>query len=142
MLVLVFIWLSKKYNSSIMKTKLNKTIGVWSYLATLSAVHFVFIILQITGVFHIDIRQMLVVQSASLLLLLLSTSILFVKKTADTTSLTFRLLVLSVAQLLGYLSACLALIYSDQPTEMVLYLLGLSLCVLIMQTSYLVRRLK
>lgn len=125
-----------------MKTKLNKTIGVWSYLATLSAVHFVFIILQITGVFHIDIRQMLVVQSASLLLLLLSTSILFVKKTADTTSLTFRLLVLSVAQLLGYLSACLALIYSDQPTEMVLYLLGLSLCVLIMQTSYLVRRLK
>lgn len=125
-----------------MKTKLNKTIGVWSYLATLGAVHFVFIILQITGVFHIDIRRMLVVQSASLLLLLLSTGILFVKKTADATSLTFRLLVLSVTQLLGYLSACLALIYSDQPTEMVLYLLGLSLCVLIMQTSYLVRRLK
>ena len=125
-----------------MKTKLNKTIGVWSYLATLGAVHFVFVILQTTDVFQIDIRQMLVVQSASLLLLLLSTGILFVKKTADATSLTFRLLVLSVTQLLGYLSACLALIYSDQPTELVLYLLGLSLCVLIMQTSYLVRRLK
>lgn len=125
-----------------MKTKLNKTIGVWSYLATLGAVHFVFVILQTTDVFQIDLRQMLVVQSASLLLLLLSTGILFVKKTADVTSLTFRLLVLSVTQLLGYLSACLALIYSDQPTEMVLYLLGLSLCVLIMQTSYLVRRLK
>lgn len=125
-----------------MKTKLNKTIGVWSYLATLGAVHFVFVILQTTDVFQIDLRQMLVVQSASLLLLLLSTGILFVKKTADVTSLTFRLLVLSVTQLLGYLSACLALIYSDQPTELVLYLLGLSLCVLIMQTSYLVRRLK
>mgnify|MGYP000430101907 CR=1 FL=1 len=125
-----------------MKTKLNKTIGVWSYLATLGAVHFVFVILQTTDVFQIDLRQMLVVQSASLLLLLLSTGILFVKKTADVTSLTFRLLVLSVTQLLGYLSACLALIYSDQPNELVLYLLGLSLCVLIMQTSYLVRRLK
>ncbi len=125
-----------------MKTKLNKTIGVWSYLATLGAVHFVFVILQTTDVFQIDLRQMLVVQSASLLLLLLSTVILFVKKTADVTSLTFRLLVLSVTQLLGYLSACLALIYSDQPNELVLYLLGLSLCVLIMQTSYLVRRLK
>ena len=125
-----------------MKTSSRKRIGAWSYLATLSSVHFVFIILQLSAVFKLPIEQMLSVQLVSFILVLLSAAILFVKNNGDQAAQTFRFLIISVTQLLGYLSACLALIYADQTTELVLYLLGLALSVLILQTSYLVRRLK
>lgn len=124
-----------------MKTSSRKRIGAWSYLATLSSVHFVFIILQLSAVFKLPIEQMLSVQLVSFILVLLSAAILFVKNNGDQAAQTFRFLIISVTQLLGYLSACLALIYTDQTTELVLYLLGLALSVLILQTSYLVRRL-
>lgn len=125
-----------------MKTSSRKRIGAGSYLATLSSVHVVFIILQLSTVFKLPFEQMLVVQLTSILLVLISAGILFIQNSNDPAAQTFRFLIISVTQLLGYLSACLALIYTDQSTELVLYLLGLALSVLILQTSYLVRRLK
>lgn len=85
---------------------------------------------------------MLIVQLASLLLILLSAAILFTKNSGDPAAQTFRFLIISVVQLLGYLSVSLALIYTDQDAVLVLYVLGLSLSILILQTSYFVRRLK
>ena len=106
------------------------------------AVHFVFVVLYLTSVFELPFGQMFVVQCASILLILTSAAILFIKNNGDPATQTFRFLIISVTQLLGYLSTSLALIYTDQTTELVLYLLSLSLSVLILQTSYLVRRLK
>ena len=125
-----------------MKTHPNKRIQPWSYLARLMAVHFVFVVLYLTSVFELPFGQMFAVQCASILLVLISAAILFVKNNGDPAAQTFRFLIISVTQLLGYLSVSLALIYTDQTTELVLYLLSLSLSVLILQTSYLVRRLK
>lgn len=125
-----------------MKTSSRKRISAGSYLATLISVHFVFIILQWSTVFDLPFEQMLAVQLTSILLVFISAGILFIQNNNDPAAQTFRFLIISVTQLLGYLSACLALIYTDQSTELVLYLLGLALSVLILQTSYLVRRLK
>ena len=126
---------------SIVKTNSKKQITPWSYLATLLAVHLVFLILALVRVFELPLKQLLSIQLTSLLLILISAGILFIKNNGDAAQ-TFRFLIISVTQLLGYLSASLALIYTDQSVELVLYLLGLSLSVLILQTSYLVRRLK
>lgn len=90
----------------------------------------------------LPLQEVLAVELASLLLILLSSAVLFIKNNGDPSAQTFRFLVVSVTQLLGYLSVSLALIYTDQRVELVLFLLGLSLSVLILQTSYLVRRLK
>ena len=127
---------------SIVKTNSKKQITPWSYLATLLAVHLVFLILALVSVFELPLKQLLSIQLTSLLLILISAGILFIKNNGDAAAQTFRFLIISVTQLLGYLSASLALIYTDQSVELVLYLLGLSLSVLILQTSYLVRRLK
>lgn len=127
---------------SIVKTNSKKQISTWSYLATLLAVHLVFLILALVGVFQLPLKQLLSIQFISLLLVLISAGILFIKNNGDPTAQTFRFLIVSVTQLLCYLSVSLALIYTDQSVELVLYLLGLSLGVLILQTSYLVRRLK
>ena len=127
---------------SIVKTNAKKQITPWSYLATLLAVHLVFLILALIGVFELPLKQLLSIQLTSLLLILISAGVLFIKNNGDAAAQTFRFLIISVTQLLGYLSASLALIYTDQSVELVLYLLGLSLSVLILQTSYLVRRLK
>jgi hypothetical protein len=127
---------------SIVKTNPKKQITLWSYLATLVAVHLVFLILVLLGVFELSYKQLWSVQVTSMFLVLTSAGILFVKNNGDPTAQTFRFLILNVTQLLGYLSVSLALIYTDQSVESVLYLLGLSLSVLILQTSYLVRRLK
>jgi hypothetical protein len=124
------------------KTNPKKQITLWSYLATLVAVHLVFLILVLLGVFELSYKQLWSVQVTSMFLVLTSAGILFVKNNGDPTAQTFRFLILNVTQLLGYLSVSLALIYTDQSVESVLYLLGLSLSVLILQTSYLVRRLK
>jgi hypothetical protein len=124
------------------KILLHKRIAPWSYLATLLAVHFVFVILYLTAIFRIPFGQMFAVQCTSFLLVLISACILFIKNNGDPAVQTFRFLIISVTQLLGYLSTSLALIYTDQTTELVLYLLSLSLSVLILQTSYLVRCLK
>jgi FtsH-binding integral membrane protein len=124
------------------KTNSKKQITPWSYLATLLAVHLVFLILAIVSVFELPLKQLLSIQLTSLLLIMLSAGFLFIKNNGDAAAQTFRFLIISVTQLLGYLSASLALIYTDQSVEVVLYLLGLSLSVLILQTSYLVRRLK
>ncbi len=127
---------------SIVKTNLKKQITPRSYLATLLAVHVVFLILALVGIFELPLEQLWSIQFISLLLVLISAGILFIKNNGDAVAQTFRFLIISVTQLLGYLSVSLALIYTDQSVELVLYLLGLSLSVLILQTSYLVRRLK
>jgi hypothetical protein len=124
------------------KTNSKKQLTLWSYLATLVAVHLVFLILAFLSVFEFTWKQILRIQLTSLLLILISAGILFIQNKGDAAAQTFRFLIISVTQLLGYLSASLALIYTDQSVELVLYLLGLSLSVLILQTSYLVRRLK
>jgi hypothetical protein len=124
------------------KTKKKQQLTLFSYLATLLAVHLVFLILALAGVFELPLKQLWSIQFISLLLVLISAGILFIKNNGDPAAQTFRFLIISVTQLLGYLSASLALIYTDQSVELVLYLLGLSLSVLILQTSYLVRRLK
>jgi hypothetical protein len=111
-------------------------------LATLFAVHLVFLILALVDVFELPFKQLWSIQLTSFLLVLISACILFIKNNGDPAAQTFRFLIISVTQLLGYLSASLALIYTNQSVELVLYLLGLSLSVLILQTSYLVRRLK
>ena len=125
-----------------MKILPPKRIAPGSYLATLLAVHFVFVILYLTAIFRIPFGQMFAVQCTSFLLVLISACILFIKNNGDPVVQTFRLLIIFVTQLLGYLSMSLALIYTDQSVALVLYLLSLSLSVLIIQTSYLVRRLK
>lgn len=125
-----------------MKTLPNKRIGPWSYLGTLLTVHFVFILLNLTAVFNLAFSKVLAVQLASIFVVLLSTGILFIKNNGDALAQTFRFLILMVTQMLGYLSISLALIYTDQQLALVLYLLGLSMSVLAIQTSYLVRRLK
>ena len=125
-----------------MKILPPKRIAPGSYLATLLAVHFVFVILYLTAIFRIPFGQMFAVQCTSFLLVLISACILFIKNNGDHVVQTFRLLIIFVTQLLGYLSMSLALIYTDQSVALVLYLLSLSLSVLILQTSYLVRRLK
>ena len=125
-----------------MKILPPKRIAPGSYLATLLAVHFVFVILYLTAIFTIPFGQMFAVQCTSFLLVLISACILFIKNNGDPVVQTFRLLIIFVTQLLGYLSMSLALIYTDQSVALVLYLLSLSLSVLILQTSYLVRRLK
>ena len=125
-----------------MKILPPKRIAPGSYLATLFAVHFVFVILYLTAIFKIPFGQMFAVQCTSFLLVLISACILFIKNNGDPVVQTFRLLIIFVTQLLGYLSMSLALIYTDQSVALVLYLLSLSLSVLILQTSYLVRRLK
>ena len=127
---------------SIVKTNLKKQITPRSYLATLLAVHVVFLILALVGIFELPLEQLWSIQFISLLLVLISAGILFIKNNGDAVAQTFRFLIISVTQLLGYFSVSLALIYTDQSVELVLYLLGLSLSVLILQTSYLVRRLK
>jgi hypothetical protein len=127
---------------SIVKTNSKKQLTLWSYLATLVAVHLVFLILAFLSVFELPWKQILSIQLTSLLLILISAGILFIQNKGDAAAQTFRFLIISVTQLLGYLSASLALIYTDQSVELVLYLLGLSLSVLILQTSYFVRRLK
>lgn len=125
-----------------MKILPPKRIAPGSYLATLLAVHFVFVILYLTAIFRIPFGQMFAVQCTSFLLVLISACILFIKNNGDPVVQTFRLLIIFITQLLGYLSMSLALIYTDQSVALVLYLLSLSLSVLILQTSYLVRRLK
>lgn len=127
---------------SIVKTNPKKQITPRSYLATLLAVHVVFLILALVGIFELPLEQLWSIQFISLLLVLISAGILFIKNNGDAAAQTFRFLIISVTQLLGYLSVSLALIYTDRSVELVLYLLGLSLSVLILQTSYLVRRLK
>jgi hypothetical protein len=124
------------------KTNPKKRLTLWSYLATLLAVHIVFFVLALIGVFHLPFQDVGSILVTSFLLVLASAGILFIRNNGDAAAQTFRFLVISVTQLLGYLSTSLALIYTDQSVELVLYLLGLSLSVLIIQTSYLVRRLK
>jgi len=124
------------------KTNPKKRLTLWSYLATLLAVHIVFFVLALIGVFHLPFQDVGSILVTSFLLVLASAGILFIRNNGDAAAQTFRFLVISVTQLLGYLSTSLALIYTDQSVDLVLYLLGLSLSVLILQTSYLVRRLK
>lgn len=125
-----------------MKTNAKLRLTPFSYLATLLTVHVVFFFLNLFDVFELPIKEILAVLLTSFLLILLSCGILFFKNNGDAAVQTFRFLIISVTQLLGYLSTSLALIYTDQSTELVLFLLGLSLSVLILQTSYFVRRLK
>ncbi len=68
--------------------------------------------------------------------------ILYVKKEADAQADTFRLLIMITVQLLSFLSICLALIYTNQPNQLVIHLLALALAMIVVQTIYIARRLK
>jgi len=68
--------------------------------------------------------------------------ILYAKKKADPQANTFRMLIMITVQLLSYLSVCTALIYTNQSTALVLHLLGLAMTLIVVQTIFIVRRLK
>jgi hypothetical protein len=94
------------------------------------------------SIFKINSNQLLLAQLSSLFIILVSTAILFLKNNGNQSAFTFRLLILMTTQMLGYLSILLAFIYTNQAAQFVFYMLGLALSVLVIQTSYLVRRLK
>jgi hypothetical protein len=106
------------------------------------AIHGAFAILALLSIFKINSTQLLLAQLSSLFIILVSTAILFLKNNGNQSAFTFRLLILMTTQMLGYLSILLAFIYTDQAAQFVFYMLGLALSVLVIQTSYLVRRLK
>ena len=66
----------------------------------------------------------------------------YAKKKVDPQADTFRLLIMITVQLLSFLSVCLALIYTNQSNNLVLHLLGLALTLIVVQTVFIVRRLK
>lgn len=68
--------------------------------------------------------------------------ILYAKKEVDPQADTFRLLIMITVQLLSFLSICLALIYTNQSNTLVLHLLGLAMTLIVVQTVFIVRRLK
>jgi hypothetical protein len=106
------------------------------------AIHGAFTILALLSIFKINSNQLLLAQLSSLFIILVSTAILFLKNNGNQSAFTFRLLILMTTQMLGYLSILLAFIYTNQAAQFVFYMLGLALSVLVIQTSYLVRRLK
>jgi len=106
------------------------------------AIHIAFVLLALLDVFKLNLNQGLLAQLCSFFIVLVSAAILFFKNNGNPQVFTFRLLILTTTQLLGYLSIVLALIYTNQATTFIFYLLGLALSVLIIQTSYIVRRLK
>ena len=106
------------------------------------AIHGAFAILALLEIFKISSNHLLLAQLSSFFIILVSAAILFLKNTGDQSAFTFRLLILMTTQMLGYLSILLAFIYTNQASQFVFYMLGLALSVLVIQTSYLVRRLK
>ncbi|MEN9699854.1 MAG: hypothetical protein RLZZ301_1052 [Bacteroidota bacterium] len=116
--------------------------AAFAYFASIAAVHVGFLLLAWMHVFPLSFQEVGVAQLSAGCILAFSMLILFARNRGNHEELTFRFLILSVSQLLAYLSTCLAFIYTDQRTDLVLYMLGLSLTVLIVQTSFLVRQLK
>ena len=106
------------------------------------AIHVAFLLLAILDIFKLTLSQVMLAQLSSLFIIIASAFILFFKNNGNQSAFTLRLLVLTTTQMLGYLSVLLALIYTNQATYFIFYLLGLSLAVLVIQTSYIVRRLK
>lgn len=106
------------------------------------SIHLAFAFLDLIGIFDLTQRELLIAQLSSFFIILISTGILFFQNNGNPEAFTMRLLILTTAQLLGYLSVLLALIYTDQNSTFIFYLLGLALAVLVIQTSYIVRRLK
>lgn len=106
------------------------------------AIHLAFVLLSVFGVFQLNLNQALAAQLSSFFIVLISSAILFFNNKGNPHAFTLRLLILTTTQLLGYLSILLALIYTNQAEAFIFYLLGLALSVLIIQTSYIVRRLK
>ncbi len=135
------LWL-KKYLPFQKKNNLKKRLTFVSYLLSMLAIHGAFAILALLEIFKISSSHLLLAQLSSFFIILVSAAILFLKNTGDQSAFTFRLLILMTTQMLGYLSILLAFIYTNQATQFVLYMLGLALSVLVIQTSYLVRRLK
>ena len=78
----------------------------------------------------------------SLFIELVGLLILYAKKEIDPQADTFRLLIMITVQLLSFLSVCLALIYTNQSNNLVLHLLGLALTLIVVQTVFIVHRLK
>lgn len=106
------------------------------------AIHVAFVLLAFLHIFKLSLNQVLLAQLSSLFIVLVSAAILFLKNNGNQSAFTFRLLILTTTQMLGYLSVLLAFIYTNQANAFVFYLLGLALSVLVIQTSYIVRRLK
>jgi hypothetical protein len=61
---------------SIVKTNSKKQLTLFSYLATLLAVHLVFLILALVGVFELPFKQLWSIQLTSILLVLISAQLL------------------------------------------------------------------
>ncbi|MEN9743612.1 MAG: hypothetical protein RLZZ65_1417 [Bacteroidota bacterium] len=106
------------------------------------AIHVAFLILAFIDLFQLNTQQLIASQLGSALIMLLSVAILFFRHNGNQAAFTFRFLILTTVQMLGYLSILLAFIYTNQDTVTVFYLLALALAILVIQTSYLVRRLK
>lgn len=140
--LLVFILSSKKYWLFPKKSNLKRKFTIISYLLSMFAIHVAFLLLAILDIFKLTLSQISAAQISSLFIVLVSAVILFFKNNGNQSAFTMRLLVLTTTQMLGYLSVLLALIYTNQATYFIFYLLGLSLAVLVIQTSYIVRRLK
>lgn len=121
---------------------MKRRFTAWSYLLSMLSIHLAFAFLDFIGIYKLTQRELLIAQFSSFFIILISTGILFFQNKGNPEAFTLRLLVLTTTQMLGYLSVLLALIYTNQATYFIFYLLGLSLAVLVIQTSYIVRRLK
>ncbi len=141
-LQLGFILSLKKYWLFLKKSNLKRRFTAWSYLLSMLSIHVVFALLDFIGIFKLTQRELFIAQFSSSFIILISAAILFFQNNGNPEDFTLRLLVLTTTQMLGYLSVLLALIYTNQPIYFIFYLLGLSLAVLVIQTSYIVRRLK
>ena len=102
----------------------------------------VFYLFTSTGFSHLACSETLFCIVTSAFIGLIGLLILYVKKEADAQADTFRLLIMITVQLLSFLSICLALIYTNQPNQLVIHLLALALAMIVVQTIYIAGRLK
>jgi hypothetical protein len=101
-----------------------------------------FYLLTMTKLSHLSFGDTLFCIGTSAFIELIGLLILYAKKKADPQADTFRLLIMITVQLLSFLSVCLALIYTNQSNALVLHLLGLAMTLIVVQTVFIVRRLK
>jgi hypothetical protein len=78
----------------------------------------------------------------STLIALVGILILYARKSEVPQADAFRLLIMITVQLLSFMSVSLALIYTNQSETLVFHLLGLAMTLIVVQTVFIVRRLK
>lgn len=102
----------------------------------------IFYLLTMTKLSHLSFGDTFFCIGTSAFIELIGLLILYGKKKANPQADTFRLLIMITVQLLSFLSVCLALIYTNQSNALVLHLLGLATTLIVVQTVFIVRRLK